>query len=389
MNRAGAVRLSPQDLAIDRELADIGLSFQFLLDVTPTNLEAAREGFFAGRDDVPRFEYRALEDDTSVIRTRLQAVDARAVEDPTLSHLAQAKQRELMLELEMLSARGSAAFRSLSVELYGAPSPSLVGEAHSILRVVSPSVAVEWVGAQEFARAADQELAWYREQHPDLDAHVEVRPDCSAIMVSQGHVLVPTTARVPRTRIDAVIQHEIGTHVVTHVNGVRQPIRLLSGLAGYDETQEGLALLAEHLVGGLTMTRLRQLAGRVVAVDRMLAGDSFLAVHTRLVDAGFSPGAAFVTAMRSFRSGGLTKDAVYLRGVMQLLAHVGSGGSIEPLLLGKMPLDAIPLVDDLLARGALVPPVLLPRYLVRTDAADRLRAITARTTVLDLTERDT
>jgi uncharacterized protein (TIGR02421 family) len=389
MNRAEAIGLSRHDLAIDRELADIGLSFQFLLDVTPINLGAAREGFLDGRDDVPRFEYRALEDDTDVIRTRLEAVDARALEDPTLSHLAQAKQRELGLQLEMLAARGSTAFHSLSVELYGAPSPSLVGEAHGILRAANPSVAVEWVGAEEFARAAGHELDWYREQHPELDAHVEVRPDCSAIMVSQAHVLVPTTARVPRTRIDAVIQHEVGTHVVTHVNGVRQPIRLLAGLAGYDETQEGLALLAEHLVGGLTMTRLRQLAGRVIAVDRMLAGESFRDVHTRLVEAGFSPGAAFVTAMRSFRSGGLTKDAVYLRGVMQLLAHVGSGGSIEPLLLGKMPLDAIPLVEDLVARGALIPPVLLPRYLVRSEAADRLRAITARTTVLDLAERDT
>ncbi len=37
------------------------------------------------------------------------------------------------------------------------------------------------------------------------------------------------------------------------------------GLAGYEETQEGLAVLAEFLVGGLSPHRLRQLAVRVVA----------------------------------------------------------------------------------------------------------------------------
>ena len=47
----------------------------------------------------------------------------------------------------------------------------------------------------------------------------------------------------------ALLHHEVGTHLVTHVNGTHQPIKVLGvGLAGYDETQEGLAVLAEYLV---------------------------------------------------------------------------------------------------------------------------------------------
>ena len=90
--------------------------------------------------------------------------------------------------------------------------------------------------------------------------------------------------RWPSVAIEALLHHEVGTHVVTHVNGAHQPLHILaSGLAGHDETQEGLAVLAEHLVGGLTAGRLRQLAARVVAVHQMVERASFEDVHAELV----------------------------------------------------------------------------------------------------------
>ena len=138
---------------------------------------------------------------------------------------------------------------------------------------------------------------------------------------------------------------------------------MAAGLAGYDQTQEGLAILAEYLVGGLSSERLRQLAGRVVAAHLMTTGASFPEVHQRLVDAGFSRPGAFTTTMRAFRSGGLTKDAIYLRGLLDVLAHLARGGTLDLLWLGKLPLDDLPLVSDLAERGVLRAPVLLPRYL--------------------------
>ena len=82
---------------------------------------------------------------------------------------------------------------------------------------------------------------------------VEVRDDSTGVMVSNGNLLIAPTAVVPSYQVQPLLHHEIGTHIVTHVNGSCQPLRLLgAGLAGYDETQEGLAVLAEHLAGGLT-----------------------------------------------------------------------------------------------------------------------------------------
>jgi uncharacterized protein (TIGR02421 family) len=193
---------------------------------------------------------------------------------------------------------------------------------------------------------------------------------------------------VRRSRVPALIQHEVGTHLVTYVNGTYQPIRLMAaGLAGYEQTQEGLAVLAEHLVGGLTPFRLRQLAARVVAVHGMVAGRSFAEVHGELVAAGFSPSSAFTTAMRAFRSGGLTKDAIYLRGLVEILEHLAGGGDLDLLWLGKVALDDLPLIDDLHDRGVLTEPKLLPRYLHDPATRARLRHAATLTDVADLIER--
>ncbi len=385
MSSSASSVLPPGDLALDRELADIAASFQFLLDVTPCNLEDARAEFLGGDSAAPRFQYRPLEDDPKVVNRRLTDIDPEAIEDAAVSHLAQAKHRELSLQVEMLSARGTDAFRTLSIELYGAVSPSLLDHAHEILRMSAlPAVADSWLDAGEFAQRAEEELDWYRSACPDLSVHVEVRSDCSAVMVSGGSLLIPESAMVASARVDPLLQHEIGTHIVTHVNGARQPLRLLAGLAGYEESQEGLGLLAEYIAGGLTPARLRQVASRVVAVDLMLKGAEFRFVHESLVTAGFSPIAAFSTSMRVFRSGGLTKDAIYLRGLSKLLAHVGAGRPIDAFVLGKMPLEELPLVEDLISRGALVEPLLMPRYLVWPESQARLGAIDSETTVFDL-----
>ncbi len=117
--------LSDEDLAVDHELADIAASFRFLLDLTPMDLDGARRAFDAdGRP--PHFRYRALEDDPAVVAKRLDGLAVDTVADPALASLLLAKQRELRLQVEMLCCRDSPDFLPLSIELYGAVSPTLL-----------------------------------------------------------------------------------------------------------------------------------------------------------------------------------------------------------------------------------------------------------------------
>ena len=383
MNATDLVR--PEDLAIDHELADIAASIPLLLWVTPINLIEARGRFLEG-GVAPTFAYRPVED-PAVIEARLAATATDAVEDPALAHLLQAKHRELELQVRMLRQRGTDGFLDLSVQLYGTVSPALLGDAESLLSNVesSPAESGRRLNAVAFARRVEAELDHYRARHVGLESMVEIRPDSSGVMVSNGNVLLAPTLVVPESRVHSLLQHEVGTHVVTHVNGSSQPLRLLgAGLADYDETQEGLAVFAEYLAGGLTRSRLRQLAARVVAVHQMVAGASFQTVHAALIECGVAVNEAFTITARAFRSGGFTKDAVYLRGLRSILSHIGAGGDLGGLLIGKMSLADLPHVNDLLARGILRGPVLRPRYLDDPAASQRLAGIDAATAPVDL-----
>ncbi len=367
--------LAARDLAIDHELAQTSESFQFILDVTPTDIQVNCEKFLCHPTREPIFTYRELEFDPGVIDARLKAIDVSTVEDATLGHLLRAKKRELKTQLEMLRARNTPGFLPLSIEQYGTAGRVLLEWAHAILDHVPVPVGGggDRVDAVQFAELARIELAHYQLIEPDIDVHVQVRPDVTGVTVSGHELLVGSATHVLASRVHALLQHEVGTHLVTYVNGSHQPILLMAiGLAGYEETQEGLAVLAEFLVGGLSSHRLRQLAVRVVAVDRMIAGDSFAGVHRYLVDIGIGPRSAFTTTARVFRSGGFTKDIIYLRGFLSVLEHLAGGGELDLLWLGKLSLEDLPLVGELYERGTLEGPRLLPRYLADSAVAAQL-----------------
>src|SRR5690606_13811352 len=155
-----------------------------------------------------------------------------------------------------------------------------------------------------------------------------------------------------------------GTHVVTRYNGLQQPLRQLSvGLAHYDPLQEGLGVLAEYLAGYLPGERQRVLAARVVAADMAVHGEDIPAIFACLHDQhGFSTSDAFDIAVRALRGGGLTKDAVYLRGLRDLLEHLQGDGRFDLLFAGKFALDHLVVLEQLADAGWVQPPALLPRY---------------------------
>lgn len=370
----GVTRLSAMDLAIDHSLAQMSSSMRFLLDVTPTNADDVKRAFLDGAVAEPEFEYRPLDADPEVLTQVLANIDVGVVEDPTLGHLLRAEHRELGLQLEMLRARDTDDFRQLSIELYGGTATTLSDQAEQVLSDVPvPEDKSDAMDAEEFLALAQEELAYYRDLDPEAEIHATIRDDINGVMVSGNTMLISPDSHVQRARAEALIHHEVGTHLVTHVNGSRQPIQVLgSGLAGYDETQEGLAVLAEIACGGFTPFRLRQLAARVVTVHRLTAGESFVDSWQALVDAGFPKASAFTTTMRAYRAGGLTKDAIYLRGLVDLLAHLRAGGELDLLWIGKFSLVDLPLVKDLVERGILRPAAVLPRYIRDPRAAQRL-----------------
>jgi uncharacterized protein (TIGR02421 family) len=270
--------------------------------------------------------------------------------------------------------------------MFGPVERSLVDMANSLL--ATPSVTQPHrvtVSARDVAAAARAEIEWYRASHPELGAQVFVSAAVTGILVENGDVYIGTDTRIALDRLPLVVNHEVGVHVLTYANGIAQPLHLLAaGLAGYDENQEALAVLAEHLSGGLDRSRLRILALRVVAADLVGQRAGFADTVDRLVELDATPRTAFTTAMRAHRSGGMTKDAVYLRGLLRLWEHVASGASIDLQFVGKVTLEDEPLIADLLERGVLQPPALRPRFLDTDLCRSRLAEIRGGATLFDI-----
>jgi hypothetical protein len=146
-------------------------------------------------------------------------------------------------------------------------------------------------------------------------------------------------------------------------------------------------VLAEYLSGGLDPRRLRVLAARVVAIDAMLDGADFLEIFESLrAGRGIPPRAAWSIAIRVVVGGGSVKDAIYLRGITRLLDALAQGSSLDVLFIGKLALDHVPLIQDLLDRGVLSPPRVRPRWLDVPGARERLDRLREGGSVRDLYE---
>jgi len=380
---------------VDRRLAEIGDSFDLLLQATPVNAAAAWHEFRrSGFEKSPRFDYRPLAVDPVSLKRGLFQIPIERIEDPTLAHLFLEKQDELDRKITMLADVGTPRFLQGSLQVYGGVQPSLGELAAELLGSVSrrgrDGRAGARLGAEQFAVRAQAEVDHYRGLCPDFLARVTVRADLySGLMVSGGDLLIGREVSIPAGRVEALLQHEVGTHLVTYYNGRAQPLRQLdSGLAGYDVLQEGLAVLAEHLVGGLDGARMRVLAARVAAIAEMLDAATFVDAFRFLQrDCGITQPAAYTIAMRVYRGGGLTKDAIYLRGLLAILDYLRGGGGLDPLWVGKIAADHVPLMRELAHRQVLQPPPLRPRYMDSPKALDRLVRLSQGLSIRELVER--
>ncbi len=378
----------------DRSIDDIASSFDFLLAVTPINADSAWQEFKAGGfRQAPRFLYRPLTVDIEAEKRRLFTVAFDRFEDPVLHALYREKQQELDLQLSLLAAREMPRFVEFGRALYGPVEPSLLEVAIRILADTADASAAAQKIEPEIAdcfvldRRARVMISGYQKQYAGFEATVELRDDLpSGLMVSGNRLLVSRSTLMDRRRVEPLLSHEVGVHLLTYFNGSAQGLRLFrSGLAGYEGMQEGLAVFAEYLSGGMTVDRLRLIAARVVGCAMMLDGAPFEDTFASLTHShGFEQGDAFNLVLRLYRGGGLAKDAIYLRGLLQLLDHLKGGGALDPFWMGKISASHFTVMQELSARGLLKAPALRPDFLTHPHAQVRLNKARQGISPLDM-----
>ncbi|WP_121666549.1 flavohemoglobin expression-modulating QEGLA motif protein [Mesonia aquimarina] len=377
----GKKNLKDKVFEIDRKLSNIERSYQFLWLVSPANINEIKTTFFKSNyENVLNYHYRLLPIDPDVLKRKLYNLRLEKIDDPTMSFLFHQKREELDQQISMLAERGTRNFFYNSIRLYKGVEKDLKNKAIKLLNEVSEDTSefsAELINAKDFKYLAENEFNFFSTQDPSFKCKVHIRKDVNIMMVSQGALYIPQDYKMNENEAKALIQHEVGTHVLTYFNGKQQPLEQLSiGLAGYDSLQEGLAVMAEYLVGGLTANRLRTLAGRVVAGSALMDGADFIQIFRLLCkDYGFSKERAFNITSRIMQGGGFLKDIIYLKGLVELKNHLEKGGEYEPLLAGKFSLEHTPIIKELTERRILKQNVIKPSFISYENFKNRLKLI--------------
>ena len=202
------------------------------------------------------YHYRLLPIDPDKLKRKLFNLRIDEIDDPALAFLYNEKREELEKQLSMLKERGTRNFFYSSIRLFHGVEKDLKKEAEDILNVLPEepeSDPSELMNADEFKKLAHEEFDYFKKQDPNFEGKIHIKEDLNIMMVSQGEFYLPKNSKLSKIDANALLQHEIGTHVLTYYNGSQQPLsQLKAGLADYDTMQEGLAVMAEFLCGSLT-----------------------------------------------------------------------------------------------------------------------------------------
>tara|TARA_R100001369_G_scaffold20091_2_gene36839 strand:- start:22697 stop:24556 length:1860 start_codon:yes stop_codon:yes gene_type:complete len=377
----GRKNLKDKVFEIDRKLAEIENSYQFLWLVSPANIHEIKETFLnSNSKKLLNYHYRLLPVDPDVLKRKLYNLKIEDIDDPAMSYLFREKREELDQQITMLSERGTSNFLYDSIRLYEGIGSDLLKEANQILeKVPEEEITTQktLLDSKAFSSLARKEFDFFKEQDNNFNCKVHIREDVNIMMVSQGELYIPKDYTLSEVDARGLIQHEVGTHVLTYHNGLQQPLKQLSvGLADYDTLQEGLAVMAEFLVDALTPNRLRTLAGRVIAGQAVKEGANFQEIFSLLTSTyNFTPERGFNITSRIMQGGGFLKDIIYLKGLVNLRKYLLEGGDYEALLTGKFALKHTKIIEELTERKVLKKGAIRPSYLLNNESTKRIQLI--------------
>lgn len=361
--------IPPTVVKLDEQLFRLAKDLNTLGYVNPINLRQERKAFLSKPLKYrPYFRYKQLEINPFKFKETLYRLPVDAVEDDTIRHLYEQVIDQLAKRIDLITSIGTGDFIYNSSLYYGQPTSKDILNANFLVHAYAHDT------DEGESTSGEPIIAAFRKAATEygIDCKIVASDKLVAGALVRGKTLYINSNRSfgPR-ELSGLVEHELGVHLVTSFNAGLQPLKVLRvGLPGNTHTQEGLAILSEHLSGNLAVHRLQLLALRVLAVDMMIQGVSFNDTYFNLLERGrLTPDEAFTLTARVFRGGGFTKDYLYLSGLSQA-ARSYQSEDLDPLLVGKTSFAMKPALASLIERGILKPPTFRPRALVKAHDRD-------------------
>lgn len=348
--------ISSQLLAIDENLTQLVTDIDILSSVNPLNYAQERERFISNKySQEPNFQYQKAPLDTHQSKRRLYELPLEHIEDTQLQKLYEDVIQSYADKLDQVNTIGTQEFLYNSLRYYGEPSAKDIANAHFILHLPTEE--------ENKPEHDSRSIAHFMQSFADKNGYeceIQILDGMLAnALVSGSRVKINSAAHITTDELEALAHHEMGVHLLTTLNGRRQPLKVLSlGCPANTNTQEGLAILCEYLSGHFSIKRLRTLALRVLAVESMIKERDFRHTFMLLKEQyKASDVQAFTITSRVYRGGGLTKDYLYLRGFREVLnAYDKLGDDFSLLLCGKTELKYFDLIRSLVNKGIFTQP---------------------------------
>jgi uncharacterized protein (TIGR02421 family) len=346
-----------QDLFdIDANLNRLVKKIELLNYINPLNIESEKKQFYASKYNyAPHFKYPKLKFNGYKLHRLFFSQRLERIEDEGIRQLYEDIIYEYSGLIECIETINKGRkFYYNSLKSFGTPTEKDLDNAKFILRFDDGDFDQDMLPLYNVHDAKE----YFEEfsKRYDFEYNIKLSTNISAAAMVQNSaqtLVLRKNHKFSKNQLKVLANHEIGVHLVTTFNAVNQPLQIFSnGFPNNVETQEGLAVYSEYMSGCLTLTRLKELAYRAIAVDSLIKGYSFSDTFDMLFSQyKLERNKAFAITLRIHRGGGFTKDQLYLSGLIKIYKYAKQGKDLNPLLMGKVTLEYLPTIKKLQGLG--------------------------------------
>ncbi|WP_298238016.1 tyrosine/phenylalanine carboxypeptidase domain-containing protein [uncultured Algibacter sp.] len=347
-------------LAIDKNIDKLVKQIELLSYVNPINIEEEKARFFSSKYLTdPVFKYPSINFDKFKLHRQLFTQSLESIEDEEIRNLYEDIIYAYSGLIQCIETIGNGKkFYYNCLHCFGTPTENDVENAKFILHFEDENSDAPAFQPKYSAKEAEVHFEAFSKQY-NFEYNIAFSDKISAIAMVLNNtktLVLNTNHTYSDNEIAVLANHEIGVHMVTTMNGLLHPLKIFShGFPNNEETQEGLAVFSEYMSNNLTITRLKELAYRVIAVDTLAKGYPFSRTFRLLHNQyDLDRETAFYITLRAHRGGGFTKDYLYLTGLKKVYDYYQSGKNLSLLLTGKVSLEYVQEIQSLIQKGLAV-----------------------------------
>ncbi len=360
MNTEDVVRTYEDLFKIDANLNHLVQKIELLNYINPSNIESEKKLFFSSKYKYePNFKYPKIKFNGYELHRLFFSQRLEHIEDEDIRNLYKDIIYEYSGLIECIETIGlGKKFYYNSLKSFGTPTECDIENAKFILRFDDGDFEEEMLPMYT-AEDAMEYFEDYSNRY-DFDFRIKKSTNISAaamVLNNQRTLVLRKNHKYSKNQLKVLANHEIGVHMVTTFNAIEQPLKIFSnGFPNNVETQEGLAVYSEYMSDCLTITRLKELAYRVIAADSLAKGYDFQATFDLLYNQyKLNRDKAFTITLRVHRGGGFTKDFLYLTGLNKVYNYAKEGNDLSVLLTGKVTLEYKEVIEKMQGLGLVKP----------------------------------